>query len=213
MPLSWSIVTNFSRNEPFNELLIVTKQEYYIKGRTERFYVTFRDQSLIYDRGKNPLSIRFLSKPALRQFYAEPLLETLGTGFNVAAWTIFAIEMSLNLFKSSQSFWLFINMLQLLTYLPVLSCALPENLRAFLIQYSGTGQSSIPFDSLPAWIPNPLIYLEWFKTRPVNANFSEAGYASTSFIYNFSNQLGTWITVFLLYAGISVAARMFPRLK
>eukprot|EP00826_Nyctotherus_ovalis_P031271 TRINITY_DN2496_c0_g1_i8.p1 TRINITY_DN2496_c0_g1~~TRINITY_DN2496_c0_g1_i8.p1 ORF type:complete len:185 (-),score=20.55 TRINITY_DN2496_c0_g1_i8:636-1190(-) len=177
------------------------------------FHVTFMNQSLIHDGRKNGLKTRTLSKGALRQVHFGDALGTAGTGFAFASWLIFIIEMCLNPFKSSQSFWIFINMMQMISYLPVLNCTLSENLRAFLTQYFGTSKASIPFDSLPNWVPNPLTLLELFKIDPINKNFEETGYTSISFVYNFSSQILTWITVLLLYAGVTLGSKLLPKIK
>ena len=213
MPISWSIDSIIMKNSPFNSLKISTNINYNIKGSTEMFHVEFKDLSLIYDRGGNSLKTSKYSKPALRQFFSEPTLESIGSGFNIIAWMLFIIEIGLSPFKSSGSFWPYINMLQILSYLPAIDCDIPSNLRTVLTEYLGTTKSSLPFEYLPSWVPNPINLLELFHTPPINENFFDVGHISSSFIYNFSSQIWTLFSMILLYLLFILASRIAPKIK
>lgn len=209
---TWNLTNSFSSQKAFNSLTIDTEINYNIKGVGEMFYVTFKLPTAIYDIGSNTLLTEKVSGPALRKLYISQSVGSMGSGLSMASWIIFIIEMGLNPFKSSKSFWVFVNMVQMISYLPLLDCEIPSNLRVILTEYLGMSKASFPFDSLPSWVPNPLTYLEWFKTSPLNERFAASGYNSLSFIYNFSNTIGTWFTIILTYLAFTICASMIPKL-
>ena len=87
----------------------------------------------------------------------------------------------------------------MIAYLPLINCTMPENFKFFIIEFFGISKASIPFEYLPDWIPNPLSFLDSFKTKPIHPIFTQSGYVSVNFIYNFSSQLWTMVTVLFLY--------------
>lgn len=109
------------------------------------------------------------------------------------------MTIAVNPFKSKPSFWIFINMMQILSYIPVIDCNVPSKLEYFLTVHFGLSKCSIPFDLLPSWMYNPMDFIAKFKTKSLSSRFESAGYVSVSFIYNFINQLITWIALTLIY--------------
>lgn len=177
------------------------------------FYITFRNRSLLSDCYGNALETEALNGLALRRLYISSGTKALGTSLELASWLVFVIEIGFNPFKSSEFLWVFVNMLQVISFLPVINCNLPENLRTFLTQYMRISKASPPFDSLPNWIPNPLFIVKKFKTPPVSSEFAEAGYKSLSIIYNFSNQLVSFLSLVLIYIVLTIASKIFPKFK
>lgn len=213
LPLTWRFNVSFARKRYIKQFIISTDVPHNIKGRLETFRIEFRKPEAIKDQYDNPLRTESMSAQALRRLYLTEAMGSMGSGFIVCSWAILILEVGLNPFKSSQSFWDFMNMLQILSYIPLLSGDIPANLDLFLVDYVGMSKGSFPFDSLPWWVPNPLAYLERFHSPPLNAKFAEAKYGSLSFVYNFSNQLGTWFLMFVYYILLNIGSRLLPKLE
>ncbi len=136
-----------------------------------------------------------------------------GTALSVASWATFILALGLVLFQSVAigSFWAFINMLQMISFLPIIDCVIPSNFETFITQYLTVGDVSFPFDTFSEYIPNPLSYLSAFITNPLDSRYFQCGFESLSFIYNFGSQLVTWLLVGLFYLLIRILVRAFPR--
>ena len=102
-------------------------------------------------------------------------------------------------------------MLQYISFLPVINCVMPGNMEAFITKFFGVSKVSIPFEYFPSWVPNPLIYLDLFKTPPLNSRFANDGYTSVNFIYNYSSQLFTLLTVLIIYSGLCIGMKILPK--
>ena len=190
-----------------------------LKGKTETIYVRFNNRELIKDAGGNALSTQVLHAYALRYVYVsdaeKAALDGAGSAFTSSSLVSFGLVIGLCLLQSVAvgSFWIFVNMLQVLSYVPAISCEFPNNLEVFLTEYLTVGKVSIPFDILPSWIPNPLSYLSGFITTPFNERFELCGYQTFSFIYNFADQLITWLLVLLFYILLRILTYMIPESK
>ena len=109
------------------------------------------------------------------------------------------------------SFWIFINMIQMLFYLPTLDCILPYNFEIFISEYMSIKDVSIPFNILPDFLWNPLNIFSGLMTLPFNERLFEKGYESLSFLYNFGNELLTWILLAIGYGILVLATKFIPK--
>ncbi len=102
-------------------------------------------------------------------------------------------------------------MLQILSYIPAIGCQIPSNLQVFLTEYLAVAKMTVPLKALPGFIPNPLGWLGDFLTVPVNLRFSICGYESVSFIYNFADQLLTWVLLAVGYIALCLLTSILPK--
>lgn len=211
MEIEWRISSKLTCNRPLEGMIIETNMKFTIRGIDEMFHIEFAS-GIFLDIGDNDLKQKKFTTAARRQLYISSSLQTVGIGFLASTYISFIMTIGVNPFKSKPSFWIFVSMIQMLSYIPVLDCNIPLNLDYFLTTYFGISKTSIPFDSLPSWVPNPKDLMAKFKTEPLNSKFENTGYTSISFIYNFGDQLGTWAILVLAYVLIGVIGRAIPRL-
>ncbi len=213
---TWHFAQSFTAGEITEILFIETNVKCSLKGY-ERFQVTFRNPQLVQDLHNNSLQNPVITANTLSYVYVNPtqraVLEGAGDTFTVMTFLTFAFVIGMNLLQSAAvgSFWAFINMLQLLSYIPVINCTLPYTLEVFLTQYLSVSKVSFPFQLFISGFS----LLSWptFLTLPLNPRFSLSGYDSTSFIYNFAEQLSTWLLLALLYVLLCVLTKVFPEPK
>ena len=148
---------------------------------------------------------------AKRHINATESIDSAGNIFNAASYIALGMGVGLSPFKSNPSFWIFINTVLMISFIPTMNCVIPEEFEVFLVKYFGVAKVSIPFEYLPSWIPNPLLLLDKFKTKPFNQKFQEAGYDSLSMIYNCASQLITWIIVLFTYLSFVIFSKILPQ--
>ena len=107
-------------------------------------------------------------------------------------------------------FWDFMSMIQMMSYPPLMNWILPDNLINFITNYMTINSISIPFNLLPDWVPNPLNALQMFIFDPFNDKMMQYGYISISFIYNFAQQLFTWIVLLAIYLMLCLFVKLIP---
>jgi hypothetical protein len=107
-------------------------------------------------------------------------------------------------------FWAFVNLVQMLMYVPLINVALPPNFQSLLVDYLSLCQIVIPFNLLPDWVPNLQRCFDWFFTSPLSETFRTAGLASLSFLYNFSGQLTTWVITGAIYILLAILDQLRP---
>ena len=152
--LAWEFVEDYTKSDTVSYLLIKPTINVNLKGLVETFYVRFKDRNLIVDAFGFPLQTELIKAPALRNVIVAESVETAAAIFNIGAYItlIFAVLLSV---QSNPVFWVFVGMIQIISYIPYLDCEAPENLVYFLNQFFALSKASIPFDSLPSWFPNP----------------------------------------------------------
>lgn len=208
--------TNFTAFTHFTRFLVQGVVACSLKGKTEVVYVRFEKPSLIKDLSNNALSTQLLQANTIRYVYVSDsqaaAISGAGTSFTATSLLTFGLVLGASLLQSAAvgSFWVFVNMLQMLSYAPAINCDFPYNLEVFLTEYLSVSKVSIPFNLLPTWIPNPLSFLSGFLTTPFNARFLLCGYESFSFIYNFADQLLTWLLVLLFYILLRILTYLIP---
>ncbi len=108
------------------------------------------------------------------------------------------------------SFWAFVNMLQILSYLPVIDCFVPSNLEIFLTKYLAISKTVFQFQIVPSSFPNPLSWMGFFLTSPLNIRLELMGYNSVNFLYNFADELFTWVLLGLTYVALWLLNSFLP---
>ena len=111
----------------------------------------------------------------MKKHFITNAIGVAGIGLSSILYATFGLIVGLNPFKSNPSFWILSDMMQMLSYLPLINCRIPENLEVFLTEYFGISKLSIPFDLLPDWVPNPTNFLKNFRTDAYNNYFSNSG--------------------------------------
>jgi len=102
-------------------------------------------------------------------------------------------------------------MVQLLSYIPLINGQLPPNMELFIGRYLSVGAIKIPFRSFPSFIPNPLSLLTAFVTNAFNDRFQLFGFESVSFIWNFAEQLATWLIMLVTYLVLRLLCKYLPQ--
>eukprot|EP00826_Nyctotherus_ovalis_P051748 TRINITY_DN6483_c0_g1_i10.p1 TRINITY_DN6483_c0_g1~~TRINITY_DN6483_c0_g1_i10.p1 ORF type:complete len:250 (-),score=84.38 TRINITY_DN6483_c0_g1_i10:889-1638(-) len=213
---TWDLQDNFPENYELNELTINTHPKCSLKGAAQTYVVTFHNTSLITSLGGNAMSEDNLKVSALRYVYINQgqgnTLAAVGNAFSSTSWATLIGMLGMSLFQSVaiQSLWNFINMLQIISYIPVMDCFIPSNLELFLTEYLDIKNLALPLDLIPSFKYNPLNYVEAFVTDPFSEKFSLAGYQTISFIFNFSNEITTWLLLLLLYFVLKLACAVIP---
>jgi cysteine-rich repeat protein len=216
--VTWNFEKSFTSYSKLKELTIVTEIKDNIRGTADYFQIEF-DDNTFFDNDLNNLKLDKFKVPAKRQLYITNVLNGIDLGFIGVIYATFIMVIAMNSFDSKPLFWIFINMLQMIFYIPLIDCNIPSDLLIFIIENLGVSKCSIPFEllpfyqwmQLPSWIPNPNYLIAKFKNKPLNSRFEEAGYTSTSFIYNFSDLLLTWIALLIIYFLVATLGRLFPK--
>ena len=218
-PLTWTLSSSFVAGSQFDGLKIVAEVECSLSEKKEKFFVKFKAPALLTDLGRNELATPLISCYSKRYKYisssSKAVVDGSGSAFNSASFLTLALALGLALFQSSAvgSFWAFVNMLQIISYLPIIDCVIPYNFEIFLTEYLTVSKLVFPFAALTDYIPNPLSYLSQFITNPLNERYLLCGYESLSFLYNFGDQLFTWLLLALVYAILRILVWVFPRPK
>ena len=215
--LSWEFINNFQEHTELTRLKIKVYPECSIQGPAQLFTVAFGDTSVLVSINRHSL-MNNVSQVRAKKFIYIPkdealALSTIGTIFTFFSIFTFLLMLGISLFHSTAigSQWTFINMLQLLSYLPGLNCYIPCNLEVFLTEYLVMKDVAIPFNILPDFSFNPMNYIEVFATDPYTDKLEGIGYESTSFMYNYANELLTWVFLFIIYLVLTLLCIILPR--
>ena len=200
--LSWKLNTKFAANKKLIKLDIELKPGRSLKG-IEIYTVEFTDASIIVDCGGNTLYSTKLTIKAMKYIpissTEEAILTYLGSTFNLATLLSFVGMLAFSCFQSTslEMVWSFVNVLQILSYLPVLKYDIPWNLRLFLTEYATVKKIAIPFDMIPDF--DIVNILEPFSNPPYNEKFYDAGYETTSFVINFYEEISSFFLIAFMY--------------
>eukprot|EP00826_Nyctotherus_ovalis_P018376 TRINITY_DN15501_c0_g1_i13.p1 TRINITY_DN15501_c0_g1~~TRINITY_DN15501_c0_g1_i13.p1 ORF type:complete len:281 (+),score=54.01 TRINITY_DN15501_c0_g1_i13:379-1221(+) len=191
--LEWTLLDTFTENTVFTTLQIKASPKCSFDRGGNTYIVHFKSNWLIEDTSGNALATNTLTAKAQKYEYAESEEAAAAVGAVIKYTTLgtFVFMVFLSLFQgyAVSSFCHFINMLQILSYLPVLNCELPSNYRIVLTEYLSDQIVALPFSLIPEFPYNPLNYLTVFLTEPLNEKFEEMDFESVSFIFNFSEEL------------------------
>lgn len=202
--LNWNIDSKYTMNKAFQNLEFKLDIKCSVKGN-EYVNLNITNKLAISDLYGNYLDRTYFSAKLNKQKYTPEFIKTIvkstGTAFSIMSILTIAILIVILLIQTIMisSFWSFVNMLQILFYIPVINGIIPTNLESFLTQYLSVIKITIPYKLLPDWFPNPLLWLGAFLTYPLNDKFKELGYNSLSFLYNFYEELTTWVWLAIFY--------------
>eukprot|EP00826_Nyctotherus_ovalis_P053832 TRINITY_DN7024_c0_g1_i22.p1 TRINITY_DN7024_c0_g1~~TRINITY_DN7024_c0_g1_i22.p1 ORF type:complete len:225 (-),score=37.46 TRINITY_DN7024_c0_g1_i22:1080-1754(-) len=205
--LDWNFTEDYTITGHRKYLKIHPEVTCSLKGKVETFFVTFLDRNLFKDYYQNSLGVDTISAPSVRMIQIPNAVSQAGDAFN----TINYISLIITLLlagKSNPAFWVFLGAIQMISYVPLLHCAVPRNLETFIKEYFGVSKVSIPFDSFPEWVPNPTNIVKSFVIEHSNSRALEAGYESVCFLYNFGSQLFTWVTTVLIYTVFILVSKL-----
>lgn len=202
-----------------NILHIQTKPKCSLPAGKAYFQVKFVYPTKITDSDYNALATSILKVKTQKFNYIsdteKAALSATGAAFDNSGIVTFIIMITISLVQSAAigSFWSFVNMLQILGYVPAIQCFIPYNLEIFLTEYMSVKKVVFPFYLLPDFILNPARIVAAFITAPLNNRFLMVGYGSLSFIFNFSEELSTWILLLFFYLLLRFLCFVLPEDK
>ncbi len=214
---TWKFSETFPAGSEIVDLTLPVTLDCSLSAGEATFVLRFGNVGYIQDKAGNNLATQELTTATKKYSYMSTTeaaaLSSAGSAFSAVSFVSLALAVGMCMFQSTAvgSFWSFVNMLQILSYLPIIDCDLPYNFEILLTQYLTVSQVTIPFNMLPDWVPNPLTYIGDFATDVLNDRYSLCGYSAASFIYNFGSQLFTWILIFFFYLLLRVLTCVFPR--
>jgi len=212
--ISWKLKENFPKDTTFTELLIEITPECPLKMLVfDKIF--FKNLKFITDLSDNALATEAIRVKTQKYTHEEAdfAAKTAGEIINILTIITLIFMLGLTSFQISAvgSLWHFINMIQILSYIPLLNCNIPSNYMLLLTDYLTAKKLAIPLDLIPDSPLNPFSYLSEFMTEPLNERFAEFDYESTSFIFNFAEELSTWLLLGLLYLLLIISAWLFPK--
>ena len=166
----WDFDKNVDLSELINSITIIPIIPFNLKG-TEKWNIQFNDDLNILDSSDNQMKIREYMVSSLRYYNSSSTTTAAGDIFSISSYIALIMGVGLSPFKSNPAFWIFINMIQIISYIPVINCLLPEDVEVFLIEYFGVSKVSIPFDSLPKWVPDPRVLKKNLKQNLLIIDF------------------------------------------
>jgi len=187
-----------------------------LRGGVEKFNLTFIKPDKITDLYGNHLTTKHLYANAKRFLYIseseKTTVEASGTVFSASSFLTFGLVIGMSLLQSTAvgSFWSFVNMLQLASYIPILKYEIPYNLQIFFTEYMSVSKVVFPFKLLPNFILNPLTLLKSFIAESIGDNFEICGYETFSFLWNFGEELITWIWLLAFYLLLNFLDNVLP---
>jgi len=214
---TWIITDRIIAHQYFRKLTIQLDLKCSLRENSEEITVNFTDPHLLLDSGNNELYSPIMRAKSKRFTYLTPgekaLIKGAGNSFSWGSLLTFGLLLTINLLQSAamESFWAFLNMLQMISYIPLIDCYMPYNLEVFITDYLSISKMAIPFHLLPSFIPNPFSYLADYLIVPMNFRFTLCGFESLSFIYNFADQLVTWIMLAILYIILRLLTWCIPQ--
>lgn len=217
--LSWELVSEFEKDAVITQLKIAVTPECTLNRRKITYLVHFEDPSLLLDLGNNPLSEQTLQIKTGEISYVSPSLQesvaTVGTLFEVSSTATLGLMLGNVLFQSVavESFWNFLNMVQVLSYLPIIDVFIPSNLEIFIMEYLSMKKLAVPMELLYRLPLDPSALADFFHTDALGEKFALNDYEAFNFLYAFFDELFTWTLMGLLYVGLRVLCRLLPNGK
>ncbi len=217
--ISWKLRDSVKNGTAITYLALTLTLGCSLSAGEATFVLRFQHTEYLQDRAGNDLATNMLTAKSEQYVYQsaaeKAALSGSGSAFNGISLATFALAVGMSMFQSTAvgSFWSFVNMLQILSFLPIIDCNIPYNFEVFITQYLTVSQVTIPFNMLPSWMPNPLDYFSGFVTDALNDRYSLCGFAAVNFIYNFGAQIVTWLLLFLFYVLIRALTAIVPKSK
>jgi len=214
--LEYKIFPKFKSYSLLNSINIQTKIYCNIKGTQETIFINITQPHLISDLSQNYLATNYVQARAVKSLYISQeevqAIEAVGGILSWSSLFMLILMVVINILQSFAigMFWTFVNMLQVLLYLPIINTDIPSNTDLFLTKYMSACKVVFPFKLIPGFNELLAKVLFAFKTDPVNSKFQNNGFESRSFIYNFADELLTWILLIIIYILIQFGVNKFP---
>ena len=215
--LQWSYKDKFKKKQILNKIYLKVSVICSLKG-SESYVIQINNTEAIKDLSNNAYPTAILIRaPSMRFVYVSPATKDImsgsGAAFTASAAITFGFLFGCSMLQSVAigSFWSFVNMLQLVSYLPVINVEIPQNFQMFADKFLTISKVSIPFYIFPAWFPSPSMITNNFITKPFSEKFAQIGFPSLSFFGNFADQLGTWFVLFLIYLLLRFLNNIIPK--
>ncbi len=215
----WELSDSFPAGKELSQLTLLVNVYCSLSEGAQTFVLRIHNTEYLQDSSGNDLATNLLTAKSKKFAYISAteaaVLSGMGAAFSTASLATFLLALAMCLFQTVavSSFWSFVNMLQILSYLPIINCNIPYNFEVFITQYLTMSQITFPTELMPDWMPNPLAYFESFITEALNERYSLCGYDSLSFVYNFGNQIFTWLLLLLFYILLRILTWMIPKSK
>jgi len=212
-----NIAVDFPKMTNLSSIQLRVNATCLLHGFVETYIIKFTQPSLIKDLAGNILNSPVLTAKTLRAIYISPeeqaVVDGTGSSFTASSMVTFGVVIGMSALQSTVvgGFWSFVNMVQIISYIPILKLEIPYNLEIFLTEYLTVSKVAIPFKLLPKEIPNPLDFLAAFVTDSLGENFKICGYETFSFIYNFGQELTTWVCIFGFYVLLCLLDVVLPK--
>lgn len=223
--MTWELLEKFKQSDIIKSMRIGISVNCTLYG-SERYFLRFVNPKLIKDTFENIMQESLLDVKAYPYMYVSAsemeVVSSSGNTFSLSSLITFAIVAIAILFQYIISylnknrsaavgvFWDFISTVQLLSFIPLLNGITPGILTIFINNYLSVTSITFPFELIPIdWI-NPLYWFAVFFTPPYNNSFFDCGYTTTHFIYNFANQIWTWMLLLLLYIFLIILSNLLP---
>ena len=214
--LDWTLKSTFDENNEIDKLVINVSPKCNIIAKGNYYLLKFNNPSLIKDLNNNSLVTNLFKVKPLEYRYKpiESSVILVGSIINYASLFILWFMIIISIFQSIAvgSVWNFVNMLQMISYLPILNLHIPSNLEIVLTEYLRAKEAVIPLRMLPDFIWNPLKYLAIFVTESFNEKFELLEYDTISFIVNYFEDLLTWLILLLVYVFLILLGYTCPKL-
>jgi len=216
---NWTLNCTFEAYEIITEMNIVAYAKCSLQNNAQIFQVAFTKPLLVTDTSNNTLTTPTMQVYSKRFVYIpdseKAAMESTGSAFDSSSSVTFILLLGFSMFQSVAmgSFWAFINMLQMISFLPLINVELPSFFETVINDYLTIKRVSIPLKALPDFIFNPLELLASFITKPFNTKFIMSGYDSLSFLFNFADELFTWVCIFFFYLFLRFLTAIIPRGK
>jgi len=210
---TWKLLTTFPKNTILTELQIEILPQCTLRGG-ESCTLAFKNKEFVTDLNGNPLETEIIKMKLPRSIHEESEgIKVVGEVINAASTYAVIAMLGLSLIQGYAigPLWHFINMVQMLSYIPLLDCNVPNIFKLLLTEYLTITKIAIPFNLIPDFPSNPLSQFTRFLTEPLNEKFGELKYESISFIFNFSEELLTWIVLGLIYLLLKVLYKRAPK--
>ncbi len=153
-----------------------------------------------------------LSKNAWIDPSARLVVSSTGDSFKYANFAVVGLSLLQYMAQSVAlgSVWALVNMLQILYYTQLLEMQIPQNLQLFLNNYLSVAKMKLPF-SVDLTLIFPASWVSQLESCFLGIQFQSFGLNTASFLYNFYEQLFTWVLLFCCYIGLSVLDRLRPK--
>ncbi len=182
---------------------------------TAKLKATFRSPGLFVDENRIGMTETAVTVCLNKASWIDPnsaqLVASAGSGFNSANVVVMCASLGQYLLQSVAlgSLWALVNMAQLIYYTPVFSTQIPANLNMFIANYLTVAQIQIP--SSLNFVSLPTEWLDQLQSSLIDGNLKDFGLSSLSFLYNFYQQLFTWLALLCCYLCLVALDRLRPK--